>query len=128
MRSRITAAMEEHNADFAKYTLKAGNELVKNAFHITAWVGTFAFDLVMFLFFYYYFLLRMAVFAAGRADFGQNLGEWTVSSIYESGWLPDASEHERSGAAHIINHIYKMFRRGWSAISGSSCWRPSCTR
>ena len=110
MRNRITAAMEEHNADFAKYTLKAGNELVKNAFHITAWVGTFAFDLVMFLFFYYYFLLRMAVFAAGREDFGQNLGEWTVSSIYESGWLPDASEHERSGAAHIINHIYKMFR------------------
>ena len=110
MRNRITAAMEEHNADFAKYTLRAGNELVKNAFHITAWVGTFAFDLVMFLFFYYYFLLKMAVFAAGRADFGQNLGEWTVSSIYESGWLPDASEHERRGAAHIIDHIYKMFR------------------
>ena len=48
--------------------------------------------------------------SAGREDFGQNLGEWTVSSIYESGWLPDASEHERRGAAHIINHIYKMFR------------------
>ena len=110
LRNRFTEAMEEHNADFAKYTLKAGNELVKNAFRITGWVGTFAFDLVMFLFFYYYFLLRMAIFAAGRADFGQNLGEWTVSSIYESGWLPDASEHERSGAAHIINHIYKMFR------------------
>jgi predicted PurR-regulated permease PerM len=110
LRNRITAAMEEHNADFAKYTLRAGNELVKNAFHITAWVGTFAFDLVMFLFFYYYFLLRMAVFAAGREDSGQNLGEWAVSSIYESGWLPDASEHERQGAAHIINHIYKMFR------------------
>ena len=110
LRNRITAAMEEHNADFAKYTLRAGNELVKNAFHITAWAGTFAFDLVMFLFFYYYFLLRMALFAAGREDFGQNLGEWTVSSIYESGWLPDASEHERQGAAHIINHIYKMFR------------------
>ena len=110
LRARLTEAMEEHNADFAKYTLKAGNELVKNAFRITGWVGTFAFDLVMFLFFYYYFLLRMAVFAAGSADSGQNLGEWTVSSIYESGWLPDASEHERSGAAHIINHIYKMFR------------------
>ena len=110
LRNRFTEAMEEHNADFAKYTLKAGNELVKNAFRITGWVGTFAFDLVMFLFFYYYFLLRMAIFAAGRADFGQNLGEWTVSSIYESGWLPDASEHERTGAAHIINHIYKMFR------------------
>ena len=110
LRARLTEAMEEHNADFAKYTLKAGNELVKNAFRITGWVGTFAFDLVMFLFFYYYFLLRMAVFAAGSADSGQNLGEWTVSSIYESGWLPDASEHERRGAAHIINHIYKMFR------------------
>ena len=110
LRNRINEAMEEHNADFAKFTLKAGNELVKNAFHITAWAGTFAFDLVMFLFFYYYFLLKMAVFAAGRADFGQNLGEWTVSSIYESGWLPDASEHERRGAAHIIDHIYKMFR------------------
>ena len=110
LRTRIDEAMAEHNADFAKYTLRAGNELVKNAFHITAWVGTFAFDLVMFLFFYYYFLLKMAVFAAGRTDFGQNLGEWTVSSIYESGWLPDASEHERTGAAHIINHIYKMFR------------------
>ncbi len=110
LRNRITEAMEEHNADFAKYTLKAGNELVKNAFRITGWVGTFAFDLVMFLFFYYYFLLRMALFAAGSADSGQNLGEWTVSSIYESGWLPDASEHERTGAAHIINHIYKMFR------------------
>ena len=110
LRKRFSEAMEAHNADLAKYTFRAGNEIVKNAFHITAWVGTFAFDLVMFLFFYYYFLLKMAVFAAGREDFGQNLGEWTVSSIYESGWLPDASEHERSGAAHIINHIYKMFR------------------
>jgi len=110
LRARINEAMEEHNADVANFTLRAGNALVKNAFHITAWVGTFAFDLVMFLFFYYYFLLKMAVFAADRADFGQNLGEWTVSSIYESGWLPDASEHERRGAAHIINHIYKMFR------------------
>ncbi len=110
LRNRFSEAMEQHNADLAKYTFRAGNEIVKNAFHITAWVGTFAFDLVMFLFFYYYFLLRMAVFAAGREDFGQNLGEWAVSSIYESGWLPDASEHERTGAAHIINHIYKMFR------------------
>ena len=110
LRNRIDEAMAEHNIDVAKFTLRAGNELVKNAFHITAWAGTFAFDLVMFLFFYYYFLLKMAVFAAGRADFGQNLGEWTVSSIYESGWLPDASEHERRGAAHIIDHIYKMFR------------------
>ena len=110
LRVRINEAMEEHNTDVANFTLRAGNALVKNAFHITAWVGTFAFDLVMFLFFYYYFLLKMAVFAAGREDFGQNLGEWAVTSIYESGWLPDASEHERSGAAHIINHIYKMFR------------------
>ena len=110
LRNRVNEVMEEHNADLTKFTLRAGNELVKNAFHITAWVGTFAFDLVMFLFFYYYFLLKMAVFAAGRADFGQNLGEWTVSSIYESGWLPDASEHERSGVAHIIDHIYQMFR------------------
>lgn len=110
LRKRFSEAMEEHNADLTKFTLRAGNELVKNAFHITAWVGTFAFDLVMFLFFYYYFLLKMAVFAAGREDFGQNLGEWTVSSIYESGWLPDASEHERQGAARIIDHIYKMFR------------------
>ena len=110
LRNRLNEVMEEHNADLTKFTLRAGNELVKNAFHITAWVGTFAFDLVMFLFFYYYFLLKMAVFAAGRADFGQNLGEWTVSSIYESGWLPDASEHERQGAARIIDHIYKMFR------------------
>ena len=110
LRTRFSDAMEEHNADLAKFMFQAGNGLIKNAFHVTAWVGTFAFDLVMFLFFYYYFLLKMAVFAAGREDFGQNLGEWTVSSIYESGWLPDASEHERSGAAHIINHIYKMFR------------------
>ena len=110
LRSRFSEAMEEHNADFAKYMFQAGNGLLKNAFHITAWVGTFAFDLVMFLFFYYYFLLKMAVFAAGREDPGQNLGEWTVSSIYESGWLPDASEHERQGAARIIDHIYAMFR------------------
>ena len=85
LRTRLNEVMEEHNADLTNFTLRAGNALVKNAFHITAWVGTFAFDLVMFLFFYYYFLLKMAVFAAGREDFGQNLGEWTVSSIYESG-------------------------------------------
>ncbi|MBR4255477.1 MAG: AI-2E family transporter [Lentisphaeria bacterium] len=110
LRNRFSDAMEEHNADLAKYMFMAGNGLIKNAFHVTAWVGTFAFDLVMFLFFYYYFLLKMAVFAAGRGDPGQNLGEWTVSSIYESGWLPDASEHERQGAARIIDHIYGMFR------------------
>ena len=110
LRNRFSDVMEEHNIDVAKFSLRAGNELIKNAFHITAWVGTFTFDLVMFLFFYYYFLLKMAVFAAGRDDFGQNLGEWTVSSIYQSGWLPDASEHERRGAARIIDHIYGMFR------------------
>lgn len=110
LRNRFSEAMEEHNADLAKYMFQAGNGLLKNAFHITAWVGTFAFDLVMFLFFYYYFLLKMALFAAGREDPGQNLGEWTVSSIYESGWLPDTSEHERQGAARIIDHIYAMFR------------------
>ena len=50
------------------------------------------------------------MFAAGRENPGQNLGEWTVSSIYESGWLPGASENERRGAARIIDHIYGMFR------------------
>ena len=110
LRTRFSEVMEEHNADVAKLTLRAGNELVKNAFHITAWAGTFAFDLVMFLFFYYYFLFKMAVFAAGREDSGQDLGEWTVSSIYETGWLPQASASERRGAAHIIDHIYGMFR------------------
>ena len=110
LRNRFNEVMEEHNADLTKVTLKAGNELLKNAFQITAWAGTFAFDLVMFLFFYYYFLLKMAVFAAGREDPGQNLGEWTVSSIYQSGWLPDANEHERQGAARIIDHIYGMIR------------------
>ena len=110
LRTRFTAAMEEHNADVTKFTIRAGNELVKNAFQITAWAGTFAFDLVMFLFFYYYFLLKMAVFAAGREDSGQDLGEWTVSSIYNTGWLPDVSESERVGAARIIDHIYGMFR------------------
>ena len=110
LRTRFSEAMEEHNADITKFTLQAGNGLIKNLFHVTAWVGTFAFDLVMFLFFYYYFLLKMAVFAAEREDPGQGLGEWTVSSIYESGWLPDASENERRGAARIIDHIYAMFR------------------
>ena len=110
LRNRFSDVLEEHNIDLAKFSLRAGNELIKNAFHITAWVGTFAFDLVMFLFFYYYFLLKMAVFAAGREDPGQDLGEWTVSSIYQSGWLPDASENERKGAARIIDHIYGMFR------------------
>ena len=52
----------------------------------------------------------MAVFAAGREDSGQDLGEWTVSSIYNTGWLPDVSESERVGAARIIDHIYGMFR------------------
>ena len=110
LRNRFSSVMEEHNMDLAKFSLRAGNELIKNAFHITAWAGTFAFDLVMFLFFYYYFLLRMALFAAGQQVSGQNLGEWTVSSIYQSGWLPDASENERRGAARIIDHIYGMFR------------------
>ena len=110
LRNQCASVLEEHNADLAKFTLRAGNEIVKNLFHITAWVGTFAFDLVMFLFFYYYFLLKMAVFAAGRENAGQRLGEWTVSSIYQSGWLPDASENEREGAARIIEHIYGMFR------------------
>ena len=110
LRNQCASVLEEHNADLAKFTLRAGNEIVRNLFHITAWVGTFAFDLVMFLFFYYYFLLKMAVFAAGRENAGQRLGEWTVSSIYQSGWLPDASENEREGAARIIEHIYGMFR------------------
>jgi len=110
LRNQCASVLEEHNADLAKLTLRASNEIVKNLFHITAWVGTFAFDLVMFLFFYYYFLLKMALFATGRENPGQKLGEWTVSSIYQSGWLPDASENERNGAARIIEHIYGMFR------------------
>ena len=110
LRDQISDVLKEHNVDVAKFSLRAGNVVLKNLYHVTAWTGTFLFDLVMFLFFYYYFLLKMAVYAAGREDSGQNLGEWTVNSIYESGWLPDASENDRKGAARIIDQIYVKFR------------------
>ena len=110
LRDQFSDVLKEHNVDLAKFSLRAGNAVLKNLYHVTAWTGTFLFDLVMFLFFYYYFLLKMAVFAVGREDAGQNLGEWTVSSIYQTGWLPDASENDRKGAARIIDQIYVKFR------------------
>ena len=110
LRGQLAGVLEEHNVDLAKFSLRAGNTVIRNLYHVTAWAGTFAFDFFMFLFFFYYFLFKMAVFSAGREDPKQSLGEWTVSSIYQSGWLPDASENERKGAARIIEHIYGMFR------------------
>ena len=90
--------------------IRSAVPLINVLYRIGSRAGTFVFDFFMFLFFFFYFLLKMALFSARRTDPKQNLGEWTVSSIYESGWLPEVSENERKGAARIIEQIYVKFR------------------
>ena len=115
---RDSSPAEENNDDLAsEFSLGTVFDVIKNTvplinvlYRFGARAGSFVFDFFMFLFFFFYFLLKMALFSAKRTDPKQNLGEWTVSSIYESGWLPEVSENERKGAARIIEQIYVKFR------------------
>ena len=115
---RDSSSAEEYNDDLASNfslgtvfdVIKSTVPLIKVLYRFSARAGSFVFDFFMFLFFFFYFLLKMALFSAKRTDPKQNLGEWTVSSIYESGWLPEVSENDRKGAARIIEQIYVKFR------------------
>lgn len=115
---RDSSSAEEYNDDLASNfslgtvfdVIKSTVPLIKVLYRFSARAGSFVFDFFMFLFFFFYFLLKMALFSARRSDPKQNLGEWTVSSIYESGWLPEVSENDRKGAARIIEQIYVKFR------------------
>jgi len=109
LRIMLADTLAENHINIAKFTLSAGNYLMRDLFGILSWLGGFTFDLLMFAFFYYFFLFKMASFVASHPTVDGTIGDWMVKSIYDSGWLPDVSEQVRKSASQIFNRICEMF-------------------
>lgn len=76
-------------------------------------LGSFAVDLLMFVFFFFFFLQKMAAYRLNVHEehpaAADNVGRWVVSSVLKSGWLPAFSETAREHAEKILRQIFRMF-------------------
>ena len=106
-------------SQLASYAFGTGKGLVSGLVGVLSFIGTVAFDLLFTVFFFFFFLQQLAVLSAkseakkrelelaGRN--AENVGEWVVGAIFESGWFPLTLESTRRSAAIIINRIGVMF-------------------
>lgn len=109
LRPQIRKYIDENGSDVAMFAFSKGKGIIASLFSLASYLGTFAFDILLFVFFFLFFIQKMAMFsdAGGKS----NVGEWCVQGLFNTAWLPATSDEARSEAAGIINTISNMFNR-----------------
>jgi len=117
LRPQIEMFLKENRADVLAFAFSKGKGLLSSLVSLVSFLGTFAFDLLLFLFFLLFFLQKMAVYSDPEGK--SNLGEWCIQGIFNTAWLPETTSKARDEAAEIINTIGNMFQcwvRGYISI------------
>ena len=109
LRPQIRDYIRENRSQLAMFAFYKGKGLLASLFSLASHLGTFAFDILLFVFFFLFFLQKMALFS--DADGKSNVGEWCVHGLFNTAWLPETSRETREEAAGIINTISNMFNR-----------------
>lgn len=109
LRPLIREYIQANRSEVAMFAFSRGKGILGTLFSLASHLGTFAFDILLFVFFLLFFLQKMALFrdAEGKA----NVGEWCVHALFSTAWLPATTEKTRTEAAGIINTIGTMFQR-----------------
>ena len=90
-----------------------GASLATRATALISDLGSFAFDLLLFVFFFFFFLQKMASYRLrvceehGRS--ADDIGAWTVRSVLNSGWLPQFSADAQELAERVLKRVFQMF-------------------
>ncbi len=109
LRPQIRDYIRENRSEIAMFAFSKGKGILASLFSLASHLGTFAFDILLFVFFFLFFLQKMALFS--DADGKSNVGEWCVHGLFNTAWLPETSGETRAEAAGIINTISNMFNR-----------------
>ena len=94
-------------------SLYKGADIATRATAMISALGTFAFDLLLFVFFFFFFLQKMASYRLriceehGRS--ADDIGAWTVRSVLNSGWLPPFSREAQELAEQVLKRVFQMF-------------------
>ena len=109
LRPQIREYIHANRSELAMFAFSKGKGILASLFSLASHLGTFAFDILLFVFFFLFFLQKMALFS--DSDGKSNVGEWCVHSLFSTAWLPETSGEARAEAASIINTISNMFHR-----------------
>ncbi len=108
LRRVVPEYLEKYHKDIANLLLKGGRGLLSGFFSMVASFGSFAFNLLLSIFFFFFFLQHLALFKSGsRAN--ESIGNWCVRGIFGTRWMPEVSENSRREAVDIIDWIAEMF-------------------
>ena len=109
IRPQIREYIRENRSELAMFAFSKGKGILASLFSLASHLGTFAFDILLFVFFFLFFLQKMALFSDENGE--SNVGEWCVQGLFNTAWLPETSGETRAEAAGIINTISNMFNR-----------------
>ena len=89
---------------------------------IASFLGGFALDCLLCIFFFFFFLQKMLLFSAAVREkspqTSATLGDWTVQSLFSSGWFPETGDDTKAAAGAIVDRVYGMF----NAWLRGYCW------
>lgn len=113
---RLRKYLQENFRNFSSGSLQIGKLAFGLLTHLVSGVSSFLLDLLLAIFFFLFFLQKMALFTEGftpgaKKGVKSSPGQWAVSGIFSSNWLPDVSEKTQKEAAHLIDRICLMFQR-----------------
>lgn len=113
---RLRNCLQENFRNFSSGSLQIGKLAFGMLTHLVSGVSSFLLDLLLAVFFFLFFLQKMALFTEGFTPGAQkgvksSPGQWAVSGIFSSNWLPDVSETTLKEAALLIDRICLMFQK-----------------
>lgn len=111
LRSRGKAYVENDPIEFLTSFLNNSRGLLSSIFSTAGNIGTFAFDLLLCLFFFLFFLQKLAFYSVDDLKRKRTVGDSVVKGIFDSPWFPTVSSGSRKEAAAIIDRISLMFNR-----------------
>ena len=108
LRKIVPDYLKKNHKDLANLAFKGGKGIAAGLVALLAFLGGFAFDLLLTAFFFFFFLQHLASFMSGERE-NESIGSWCVRSIFNSRWMPEVSESTRQEAVEIIDWITAMF-------------------
>ncbi len=102
--------VRSHIRELAKPILSKGVSILSAAAAVVAFLGSFALNLLLGIFFFFFFLQHMALFRTGDSG-GESIGHWCVRGVFGSRWMPAVSSTAKTEAVEIIDRIVLMLNK-----------------
>lgn len=102
--------VKTHIRELAKPILNKGVSILSAVAAVIAFLGSFALNLLLGVFFFFFFLQHMALFRTGDSR-EESIGRWCIRGVFGSRWMPTVSSAAREEAVEIIDRIVLMLNK-----------------